>query len=113
GIRKSNGKTTCTVLDFVGQHRREFRYDRRIQALLGGSRAEVERQVEAGFPFLPAGCHMELDRLASERVLESIRRSVPSRWDEKASELSTLAGEQSGITLGASLEASGLDLEDV
>ena len=38
GLRKSEGKTVCTVLDFVGLHRREFRYDRRFRALLGGSR---------------------------------------------------------------------------
>ena len=113
GLRKSHGKTTCTVLDFVGQHRREFRYDRRFQALLGGSRAAVERQVAAGFPFLPAGCHMELDRVASERVLESIRRSVPTRWGEKAAELSALAREQADVSLDQFLRASGLDLDDV
>ena len=39
GLRKSEGKTVCTVLDFVGLHRREFRYDRRFRALLGGSRS--------------------------------------------------------------------------
>lgn len=113
GLRRSPGKSTCTVLDFVGQHRREFRYDRRFRALLGGSRAHVAEQVKAGFPFLPAGCHMELDRVASERVLESIRRSVPSRWAEKAAELRLLADERPGLSLGDFLEASGLDLDDV
>ena len=39
-----------------GQHRKEFRFDRRFRALLGGSRQDLERQVKAGFPFLPAGC---------------------------------------------------------
>ena len=58
------GKTICTVLDFVEHHRTEFRWDRRFRALLGGSRKRVEEQVEQGFPFLPAGCHMELDRVA-------------------------------------------------
>ena len=62
GLRRSKDKNSCLVLDFVGQHRREFRFDRRLRALLGGSRKHVERQVEQGFPFLPAGCHMELDR---------------------------------------------------
>jgi hypothetical protein len=73
----------------------------------------VMRQIEEGFPFLPAGCHMELDRVASERVLESIRHSVPSRWQEKARELRALAAEDPGITLGQFLSASGLELEDV
>jgi superfamily II DNA or RNA helicase len=113
GLRKSPGKTQCTVLDFVGQHRKEFRYDRRFQALLGGSRASVIRQVEDGFPFLPAGCHMELDRVASERVLESIKRSVPTRWKEKAAELSRLDAEKPGLSLREFLTESGLDLDDV
>ncbi|NUO62607.1 MAG: DUF3427 domain-containing protein [Gemmatimonadaceae bacterium] len=113
GLRKAPDKTLCTVLDFVGEHRKEFRYDRRFQALLGGSRASVTRQVAEGFPFLPAGCHMELDRKATERVLENIRYSVPNRWSEKAAELKALATEQPGITLGQFLRGSGLDLEDV
>ena len=113
GLRRSHGKTVCTVLDFVGQHRQEFRYDRRFRALLGGSRASVTKQIQDGFPFLPAGCHMELDRVASERVLDSIRRSVPSRWAEKVGELRALAEERPNISLGEFLEASGMDLDDV
>ena len=113
GLRRSEGKTLCTVLDFVGQHRKEFSYDRRFRALLGGSRAAVMKQVEDGFPFLPAGCHMSLDRVSSERVLESIKRSVPSRWKEKANELRALANERPSISLGEFLEASGMDLDDV
>jgi superfamily II DNA or RNA helicase len=113
GLRRYDGKSLCTVLDFVGQHRKEFRYDRRFRALLGGSRDSVKQQIEAGFPFLPAGCHMELDRVASERVLESIKRSVPSNWTEKAAELRQLGQDQPDISLGTFLEESGLELEDV
>jgi superfamily II DNA or RNA helicase len=61
GLRKAPAKSACTVLDFVGTHRREFRFDLRYRALLGGTRSDVERAVKHGFPFLPAGCHMELD----------------------------------------------------
>jgi superfamily II DNA or RNA helicase len=113
GLRRSPGKTLCTVLDFVGQHRREFRYDRRFQALLGGSRTAVLKQIEGGFPFLPAGCHMELDRVASQRVIESIKQSVPSLWVEKAAELRALAKETPSITLSQFLAGSGMDLDDV
>jgi superfamily II DNA or RNA helicase/HKD family nuclease len=112
GLRKHESKTTCLVLDFVGQHRREFRFDHRLQALLGGSRKHVERQVESGFPFLPAGCHMELEPRAREIVLESIRRAVPSQWTAKAEELRRLSAEGRG-SLRAFLEDSGLELEDV
>jgi superfamily II DNA or RNA helicase/HKD family nuclease len=113
GLRRYEGKEVCTVLDFVGQHRKEFRYDRRFRALLGGSRAAVLKQIEEGFPFLPAGCHMQLDRVASERVIESIKRSVPSRWAEKAAELKSLADEHPGISLTRFLDESGMDLDDV
>lgn len=112
GLRRHASKTGCLVLDFVGQHRREFRFDRRFRALLGGARKHVERQVASGFPFLPAGCHMQLERRAREIVLESIRRAVPSQWAAKAAELRRLAEEGRG-SLRAFLEDSGLALEDV
>ena len=69
GLRRRPDKTICTVLDFVGHHRQEFRFDRRFRALLGGSRKDLERRSTQGFPFLPAGCHMELDRVARDIVL--------------------------------------------
>jgi superfamily II DNA or RNA helicase len=61
GLRKTSGKAFCVVLDFVGTHRKEFRFDRRYRALLGGTRRDVERAVHQQFPFLPAGCNMQLD----------------------------------------------------
>ena len=112
GLRKHPRKGTCLVLDFVGQHRREFRFDRRFQALLGGSRSHVQKQVETGFPFLPAGCHMQLERRAQEIVLGSIRRAVPSQWAAKADELRRLAEEGRG-SLAAYLEDAGLALTDI
>jgi superfamily II DNA or RNA helicase/HKD family nuclease len=113
GLRRHAGKAVCTVLDFVGRHRREFRFDRRFRALLGGSRQEVTRHVQAGFPFLPAGCHMELDPVASEIVLQSIREAVPSGWTAKVEELRQIARQHPAITLAGYLDATGLELEDV
>jgi superfamily II DNA or RNA helicase len=113
GLRKSPDKSVCTVLDFVAHNRKEFRYDRRFRALLGGSRSYVANQIEAGFPFLPAGCHMELDRVSTERVLRSIKNSVPRTQADRAAELAALAGEQPNITLAQFLQESALELEDV
>jgi superfamily II DNA or RNA helicase/HKD family nuclease len=109
GLRKSADKSVCTVLDFVGHHRTEFRYDRRFRALLGGSRKDVEHQVEQGFPFLPAGCSLELDPVAQDMVLRSIREAVPSVWREKCRELQSLGD----ISMAQYLEQTGLDLEDI
>jgi superfamily II DNA or RNA helicase/HKD family nuclease len=113
GLRKSPAKALCTVLDFVGQHRREFRYDRRFQALLGGSRRQVAEQIASGFPFLPSGCSMDLDRIATDRVLDSIRNALPTRWKEKVNELRNIAVDRPDITLGEFISESGLELIDV
>jgi hypothetical protein len=113
GLRKSLGKTVCTVLDFVGHHRKEFRFDRRFQALLGGTRKKLIEQIDSGFPFLPAGCHMELDPVAAEIVLRNIRNAVPSRWKEKVEALSAAARGGRDVSLAQYLDSAGLDLEDV
>lgn len=113
GLRRSDGKTSCTVLDFVGQHRREFRFDRRFRALLGGTRNELVQQIESGFPFLPAGCHMELDRIAAERVIENVRLAVPWRRAEKIETLRALVAREDDVTLGRFLEEASLEIDDV
>jgi superfamily II DNA or RNA helicase/HKD family nuclease len=111
GLRLASGKSFCTVLDFVGTHRSEFRFDRRFRALLGGSRRDLERAVENGFPFLPAGCHLELDPVASEIVLRNIREAIPSRWRAKVEELRAL--DQDSVSLGEYLTESRLELADI
>ncbi len=112
GLRRSTKKTVCTVLDFVGQHRAEFRFDRKLRALLGGSRKDLETQIEAQFPYLPAGCHMELDRKASEIILKSVRGAIPKGWATKTEELRTLS-RGGDVTLAGYLAEAGLDLEDL
>ncbi len=113
GLRRHRTKAACTVLDFVGHHRSEFRFDKRFRALLGATRSEVASQVEQGFPFLPAGCHMELDRVAAEIVLASIRGAVPSRWSAKVEELRGHARGGAKASLVGFLAESGLELEDI
>jgi len=113
GLRKAPGKTDCLVLDFVGHQHTEFRFDRRYRALLGGTRKDLQQSVEQGFPFLPAGCHIHLDKVARDEVLRSIKNAVPSRWKAKVAELRNLVDAGHQPTLATYLEHSGLDLEDV
>lgn len=113
GLRKTKDKAFCTVLDFVGLHRQEFRFDRRYRALLGGSRRDVEQAVQHQFPFLPAGCNMQLDRKATEIVLRSLRDAIPTRWPAKVDELRSLRQAVPEIDLPRFLHESGLDLDDV
>jgi len=113
GLRKSKDKLLCNVLDFVGMHRREFRFDKRLSALLGGSRKYVQSQVENGFPYLPAGCHMELDAVASKIVLESLKSALPNRWNDKVQELRTLIAAGQEPKMAVYLDETGLELSDI
>jgi superfamily II DNA or RNA helicase/HKD family nuclease len=113
GLRKQHGKSACTVLDFVGQHRREFRFDRRFRALLGGSRKDLEHQLKHGFSFLPAGCSLQLDPVATERVLQNVRNALPSQWAAKAAELRQLEEDHGPLSLSRFLDESGYELSDV
>ena len=88
GLRQTDGKACLTVLDFIGQQHRRFRFDRRLRALLGsGNRADIVQQVEQGFPLLPAGCHMQLDRVAQEVVLRNLRSAIGGKWAEMVQDL--------------------------
>jgi len=113
GLRKARNKSLCTVLDFVGTHHREFRFDRRYRALLNTTRRGLENAVEQQFPYLPAGCSMQLDRVAADIVLRSIREATPSRWPEKVEELRSVRRQIPDAGLATFLDESGLDLEDV
>lgn len=113
GLRREHGKSVCTVLDFVARHRKEFRFDRRFSALLGGTRKQLEKQIEQGFPYLPSGCQMELDPVASQLVLDNIRQSLPRTWRAKAAELRQVAEAMERVSLQGFLDQSGLELEDL
>ena len=113
GLRRTPDKRQCTVLDFVGHHRKEFRYDRRLLALFGGTRRDVERQVSEGFPLLPAGCHMQLDEVAEQIVLDSLKQAIPSRWPAKVAELRRQINGGSTPSFAGFLLESGLEPEDI
>jgi superfamily II DNA or RNA helicase/HKD family nuclease len=109
GLRLAEDKPCLTVLDFIGAQHREFRFDLRFRALTGSSRRGLQRDVEQGFPLLPAGCHIELDRVAQHIVLDNIKSSLNVSWKG-------LLAEARGLerpTLVGFLEESGIELEDL
>ncbi len=76
GLRLDEKKECLTVLDFVGQAHRNFRFDLRYRALLTDPTVSLEQQVEHGFTQLPAGCTIIMERVARQSVLENIRQSL-------------------------------------
>ena len=109
GLRLAEDKECLTVLDFIGNANRSFRFDKRYRALLGGTRAGIRRAVERGFPHLPAGCEMKLDREAERVVLENIRNALPSTLPRLAEELNAMGD----VGLREFLRGTDLELEDV
>lgn len=109
GLRKMKNKESCLVLDFVGSHRAEYRLDKKYQALSGDSRGGIIKNLEQGFPYLPSGTSIQLDDLARERVLETIKSQVAPGRKQLISEI---AGY--GISnLSQYLAAAGRELFEV
>ena len=75
GLRHADGKDQVIVLDFIPRSRREFRFDLRFTSLLPGKRKDIISEVESGFPHLPSGCHIYLERQAREEILRNIRET--------------------------------------
>ncbi|MGO9900113.1 MAG: DUF3427 domain-containing protein [Solirubrobacteraceae bacterium] len=111
GLRRARGKSSLTVLDLIGQQHREFRFEDRLRAILDARRGPIAKQVEEQFPFLPAGCTIDLDRQSREIILDNLRAAVRrSRW---ATLVSDLQSEQDDIGLGQFLKRHDHRLEDV
>lgn len=107
GLRLSPGKSSCLVLDFIGQHRAEYRLEERYRALLDPSQGNFKEQIQAGFPFLAPGCTITLEKVAQERVLKALRATTkPLGLKAMAKELRALESP----TLEAFLKATGRSL---
>jgi superfamily II DNA or RNA helicase len=111
GLRRARGKSHLTVIDLIGQHRAEFRFEDRLRAIVDARRGAVRGQVERDFPFLPAGCAVELDRKSREIVLDNLRAAAQRRrWDALVRDFSD---SPAGISLNNFLDRHDLDVADV
>ncbi|MEV4400108.1 DUF3427 domain-containing protein [Nonomuraea sp. NPDC049607] len=109
GLRLADDKPCLTVLDFVGHQHKQFRFDRRYRALTGASRTGIAREIEQGFPTLPAGCVIDLDRDVRRLVLDNVRQALNLNWRDLTRELRDLGD----VNLSTFLQETGLDAEDL
>jgi superfamily II DNA or RNA helicase/HKD family nuclease len=109
GLRHSPDKDGLTVLDFVGRQHQKFRFDQRFAAITHSTRREIAEQVEAGFPFLPAGCSIDLDRDVQRLVIDNLKAALPTTRRQRAAEVRSMGD----VSLATYLYETGLDLEDV
>nr|WP_217144053.1 DEAD/DEAH box helicase [Streptomyces sp. AC627_RSS907] len=76
GLRRTETKPVLTVLDFIGQHRAEFRFEEQFRAVTNLSRNRLLEHIERDFPQLPSGCQIILEGKAKELVLDNIRTQL-------------------------------------
>lgn len=93
GLRHAPEKDCLTVLDFVGQAHRRYRIDTKLKALLPKSRYAIDREVELDFPHLPAGCSIQLDRIARSYVLKNIKENLRNLSVQVPERLQTFENE--------------------
>jgi len=114
GLRLDTGKTSCLVLDFIGNQRREFRFDQRFRALFGGTRQQVANQIDSGITRLPGNCYFRLDKESRKLILENLRARLQASRARMVAELRALATQLGRRpTLLEYLSETGYDLDDV
>jgi superfamily II DNA or RNA helicase/HKD family nuclease len=109
GLRKSANKECLTVLDFIGDAYRRFRFDLRYRAIVGGTRRGIQREIEHGFPSLPSGCVIQLDRQSQRAVLDNIEHALGLGRRALVEDLRDLGD----VDLPTFLHETGTDLEDL
>lgn len=79
GLRLYDGKECLTVLDFIGQANKKYRFEEKFRALLSDSSRSVQSEIKNGFTALPKGCYLQLEKRAAEYILDNIKRSLGNR----------------------------------
>lgn len=114
GLRLHDDKDCLTVLDFIGAQNRQFRFASRFRALSTNPTNRLEHEIIAGFPHLPAGCSVRLERIAQQRVLDNVRQSLNLRRPQMVADIASL-GRHLGRppTLRETLEYLDTNLDEL
>src|SRR5690606_1850703 len=65
-----------TVLDFVGNARPEYDFQRKFRALIGKTHTSIGKEIQDDFPHLPLGCSIVLERRAKDVILNNIKQAT-------------------------------------
>lgn len=110
GLRLNSGKTSCLVLDFIGNQRREFRFDLKYRALFGGTRQQTIREIETGVTRLPGNCYFRLDKESRTRILRNLRNQLSASRRRMLEELRAFGRKPN---LEEFLRETQYDLDDI
>ena len=114
GLRLHETKECLTVLDFIGQAHKNFSYGSRFRALLGPSSRRIEDEIHQGFPHLPSGCFVNLERIAMQHVLNNIRESITQGRSQIVRRIASFEQETTNrLSLSEFVTFHRLDLDEI
>jgi superfamily II DNA or RNA helicase/HKD family nuclease len=113
GLRISEGKDCLTVLDFVGQANRNYNFREKFMAMVSRNSRGLEKEITEGFPDMPKGCYIQLERRAQEIILDNIKQAV--RLKSQLKDRVTTFTKDSGkpLTLENFIEYYQMDLKEI
>lgn len=76
GLRHAENKECLTVLDYVGRAHEKYNYEQRFRALLHRSQKSVKDTIETEALSLPRGCHVKMEKVAKDYILNNIRNAI-------------------------------------
>lgn len=113
GLRLAEDKECLTVLDFIGQAHQKYNFEDKFAALLNNTAKSIQREIKDGFSSVPKGCHIQLEKVAQEHILNNIR----SAFNTKLGLISRIATfeEDTGrpLTLGNFVDHYHLDIRQI
>ncbi|MFI6873058.1 DUF3427 domain-containing protein [Streptomyces sp. NPDC050400] len=109
GLRRTEDKAVLTVLDFIGQHRKEFRFENQFRALTNLTRKRLLDNLDHGFPLLPSGCQIILEPKAKRTIIKNIKDQLNVNAAALAREVSTY----SETRLSTYLDESGREIKEI
>ncbi|MFJ8024362.1 DUF3427 domain-containing protein [Streptomyces sp. NPDC096311] len=109
GLRRTEEKAVLTVLDFIGQHRKEFRFENQFRALTNLTRKRLLDNIEHGFPQLPSGCQIILEEKAKKTIIANIKDQIGVNVTALAREVADYAEPR----LSRYLDESGRELKEL
>ncbi|MET8285541.1 DUF3427 domain-containing protein [Streptomyces sp. NPDC005132] len=109
GLRRTEGKAVLTVLDFIGQHRKEFRFENQFRALTNLTRKRLLDNIEHDFPQLPSGCQIILEEKAKKVIIANIKEQIGVNVTALAREVADYAEPR----LSNYLDESGRELREL
>ena len=114
GLRLAENKMYLTVLDFVGNARVEYDFEKKFRALIGKTHSSVKDEIENEFPHLPLGCSIVLEKQAKEHILANIRAATSLSRRKLVQKIRSFGNDHHlELTLANFLTIHSLQLVDV